>query len=335
MSSKLPDDFVDRLLANRKKPQLVNLDFLHNDNILENKRKCFLNKNLDFNIPSKECHLFEYYIHTYTKNINIQNYESVKSIITNFSLQRTKNANLDDFIILNRSNLANYYDDLDDKDFYVEILGCIFCKDILNNYAALYLHYKLCHPNYLFFNIKHSNTHTNMKEAHIVAFKISEEIQPNKIIINSKDDQKVIDQKIIDSSIFICYTKDEKEVLLLKALENKNDLERITSNTINQKQDSYTYERSNNKHLVNSLKQNFRQYLPNVNSLIDNNLILFDPITIEPLDSNKLSNSYELLDDSYVIKTQEKWIDELCDNAGLNEKQFMKLWNRHIEKMNL
>ena len=288
--------------------------------------KTFLNKNLFFNIESKENYLNDYYLHTFTKNINIQNYESIKGIITNFTSQRSKNSVSDDFICLNKNSLLSYNMELDDKDFYIETLGCVFCKEILNNYAALFLHYKLNHQNYTFFNIKHHNCYTNLKEAHIVGFHCGSD--KKKLSIRNSDSdrrEKLIQSEILDKRIEFFFNQDDKEALVMKTLEDKDELKRILSTND---------DKSKQKNLMNSHKQLFRQYVPNPDSYIDDKLILFDCVTGEMLDENYQSRGYEIEGNNYIIRTQEQWIDDICDDVNPEDKTFMKCWNLHSDKYN-
>ncbi len=62
-----------------------------------------------------------------------------------------------------------------------------------------------------------------------------------------------------------------------------------------------------------------------------NNLVLFDIFTGEMLDNNMESMGYETNDDDYKLQLENQWIDNNINNISLDDKTFMKLWNRFID----
>ncbi len=296
--------------------------------------KPFLNRTLIYNTENKYNNISEYYLHIFSRRINIHNKETIKSIVMNFSNQRNRKKENEDFICLNKTTLQNFQFENEDKDYYIDTLQCIICKSTLKNLTALFLHYKFSHLNYLFFNVKISNNFTNLKEAHVVAFSYScfdEE--------ENKDRNYYSEIASLGVNVdygyfaFLSSEKDRQYLLLEYLKENKDfdrliNLEKVYELSNANKQNSFS---TLTKPLTNSNKQVFNQYLPNPNSYMKNNLVLFDIFTGEMLDNNMESMGYETNDDDYKLQLENQWIDNNINNISLDDKTFMKLWNRFID----
>ncbi len=65
----------------------------------------------------------------------------------NFINQRkNKSINNDDLVVVNSTNIKGIYFENEDKDYYFNYLGCIFCQGNYKSFPAMFLHMKFCHP---------------------------------------------------------------------------------------------------------------------------------------------------------------------------------------------
>lgn len=300
-----------------------------------NQYKPFLNRTLIYNTENKYNNISEYYIHIFSRRVNINNKETIKSIVMNFSNQRNKKKETEDFICINKSTLANFQFENEDKDYYIDTLNCIMCKATLKNFTSLFLHYKFNHSNYLFFNVKISNNYTNIKEAHIVSFAYSCFNEDEYKERNYYSEIASLGVNVDYGYFAFLSGEKERQYLLLEYLKENKDFDRLISlekvyelSNAN-KQNSFT---TNTKPLTNSNKQVFNQYLPNPNSYMNNKLVLFDNFTGEMLDQNQESMGYELNEEDYRLQLEDDWIDNNINNVSLEDKDFMKLWNRFIDE---
>jgi hypothetical protein len=261
----------------------------------------------------------------YSKNPKITGYESIKTIVGNFISQRNKNQYNEDFLVLNKNSLLSYKFELDDKDYYIEVLGCLICKSVLKNYASLVLHYKHNHIEFIFFNVKQHNSHTNLKEAHIIAISLPQNIIENEKSLSCNND---IISKIKQVEFGFFLNEHEKEILVVKSLEDKSELKFL--GLLN---NDASNSNSNTKKplLQNSNKQIFKAYPYNTNSLINNELVLYDVIGGEFI-SNKQNCFVHEKKTNYKYFNQELLIDNTCKELETIDIYFFKLWNRVIHE---
>lgn len=221
---------------------------------------------------------------------------------------------MEEFVCLNKHNFSELEFEAEDKVYYLEMLGCVICKQSMKNFAALFLHYKLNHRDFIFFNIKHQNSHTNIKEAHIVAF-------PSERNSSNFDAPRI---GILERTIGYYFGKREKQVFLMLSLNDSNELKQLVDT------EGLKHAESNGI-LMNVNKQTFKQYPVNQKCLLDGQLVLFDNVTGEILDSDFESSGYER-DCDYRAKLEEKWLKEECYDISPSDEKLFNLWNRFIDR---
>lgn len=304
--------------------------------------KPFLNRSLLYNITTSINSINEYYIHVINRKLNISNIDFIRSIVLNFSQQRNKKVENEDFMCFNKHSIKNYdFKNNDEKDYYIDTLICIFCKETFKNFTSIFIHYKIKHIEYLYFNIRINNPYTNLKEAHIVALyftknKEKEEENDNLLNLNSDEIQFQMNDKE-RQSILIEILKEqgdyEKYISLdkLNMIFNQNEEVKRAYSSIENINSYQNLTVTTNNNSTSNNKITFYKYLPNSDSFMGERLVLFDIFTGEMLDSNNESMGYEMNEDSMRIKLEDKWIDEYIEDVSTNNKEFMKEWNRCIE----
>jgi hypothetical protein len=117
--------------------------------------------------------------------------------VNTFMQVRTKsNIESDDLICLNKTSFYSLSNDYEDKDFYLDFLGCILCKETFKTFVGLFYHIKLNHDNYSIYHGQFENPGTKMKEGHIVLFN-----NAKKTVL-----------KGIKEKVFFMYSKEEKKM---------------------------------------------------------------------------------------------------------------------------
>lgn len=312
---------------------------------LKPRPKCLLNRTLLFNQENKSNMISEYYLHIFFRRVNIQSMESIKSIVNNFTNHRNRKIETEDFVCLSGANISSYVFEQEDKDYFISILCCLLCKSHLKNFTSLFLHYKLSHPDFLFFNVKIHNYHTNVREAHLVAFAykcFDEELNKDKHVYS-----ELASKGINVQHEYFGFTLNELDrvQLLSSYLKEIDDFQKLISleslyklrnaNNLEQGEIGNHVAKTGNpnkSHLMNSNKQVFNQYLPNPSSYLNRRLILFDTVTGEMLDNKLQSAGHKLPDEDYRVKLEDVWIDSHIKNVADQDKQFFKLWNRFTEE---
>jgi hypothetical protein len=79
----------------------------------------------------------------------------MKSFISKFVVSRSKSQN--DTYELHTISKGNFLSCAspefeEDKDYYADFMGCLFCKENFHSYAALFIHMKLCHKSHDFYH---------------------------------------------------------------------------------------------------------------------------------------------------------------------------------------
>lgn len=360
-----------------------------------------MNKSLLHNVKQSSSEVTDYFLHIFTKTVCEITNDTLKGIVTNFATNRIKNLEIEEFFILNKNSLKTHSFIIDDTDYYIELLGCVICKDILRNYAALLIHYKTHHPEMTYFTYKHHNSQANLKEAHVIAFVLEKNKFINNCNKNGNEEDKnednmhnnananlvnkhdyIINKETDDFGV--CYSLESSLSATILLLENKIEL--ANDNNINYENNNNVVMKGNvgncigKKDLMNSQKNTFRLYPVNTNSYIDGHLVLFDCITgslhndlqeyfenvMNNFENNNVdfnenrairsstvnnsnknkdniqirrnkvkannleNNCYEMGEENYIIKEQNYWIDNHCNNVDLITKRFFKAWNKFI-----
>lgn len=83
--------------------------------------------------------------------MGVKNKKDMMKYVVNFSA-RSKNCEVDDLITLTKKDLRNYLVELEDKDYYLNFLGCIICHEEFNNFAALFMHLHFSHSGFDFYH---------------------------------------------------------------------------------------------------------------------------------------------------------------------------------------
>jgi hypothetical protein len=91
----------------------------------------------------------EYILHIVTKQLKRS---ELNLYVANYIQQRkSRSLEYDDLIVINSSNMKDHSYEIEDKDYYFCITGCLLCKGFLQSFHALIVHLYYCHPNITFY----------------------------------------------------------------------------------------------------------------------------------------------------------------------------------------
>jgi len=252
--------------------------------------------------------------------------------INNFVQQRNKShSNSECLICINRHTIkcANALEENEDKDFYVDFLGCILCKEEFKSFISLFVHIKINHEDFKCFIAQANNSDTRMKEGHLIIYRVKSH-KHISFITNDDKNFCVVKDKEIEIKTIYKYLADAD----IHYMQNDKDSNSsIVTNSISKVRNSFASKGNTGNNIFNAKGLNLCQTTKNYKTYEDatnsGERIFFHSVTGEILNESSEDSDYEI-DDEDNIKKEEKNIDQYTDICE-KDKEFFKLWNRYIQ----
>ena len=253
----------------------------------------------------------DYYLHILTKTLAKRD---MNIYIKNFIYQRNKSKiNENCFTCINRSSIKEImpHEDFDDKDYYIDFLVCIFCKEEFNSFVSLFYHTTIMHEKYkCFLSTQPWPDVSEIQEAHIIVYP-SQSYGKNFSLTN-------------DDKNFHFVREEEKFKRLLIQNLKKADL---NDHNDDRSEDEIYQNSKNNLANANNVSHS-KNYHKTYKAKDPEERIFFHSVTGEILNENSEDSDYEV-DNDDILEFEAREIvsyTDICDK----DKEFFKLWNRYI-----
>lgn len=221
----------------------------------------------------------------------------------------------------------------DDKDYYIDFLGCILCKQEFISFISLFIHIKITHEDFKCFLSQPSNNETRLTEGHIIIYP-SQFSSRNSILTDDDKNFHFLRDENKQMNTLLKYVA-EADIKYKPDLDNFNGV----NCNINRNNKGIVYTSAKGKDFVdknnlgnddlNFARQSKTVYRSYKDNLYPNERLFFHSVTGEILSENSDDSDYDI-DNDDILEYEAKDIDHFTDICQ-KDKEFFKIWNKYME----
>jgi hypothetical protein len=241
--------------------------------------------------------------------------QQMKDYIQNFR-KKLKTRETDVYSIVNIN--TKIHDSIDDRDFYVNFLGCVICQRKFNGYTPLFLHMTWDHPEWDVYHCESENPDTSMREGHIFTIKNKYAYEESE---TREDFARLFDSESYQRTAFYSFSLKDINCDLLK-----NETFSTKYSNLNNRGEKNSSCSSVGAFKDKDKKTTFKKYPdPELNR------VFFHSVTGGILNEDSDDSDY-VVDEDDMREYHNKDIDEYADICE-SDKGFFKLWNNFMYRV--